>query len=78
MLFEPPPQPEDVEPGVQRLHLAMVGTRLVALERLVAYAGLPRQAVIGRLIDWADDTLSRSRCDEAAFARFIDSIPDGK
>jgi hypothetical protein len=51
----------------------MTGTQFFALERLVANFGLSRRAVIERLIDWADDTLSRSPYDdEAAFNRYID------
>jgi hypothetical protein len=51
----------------------MNGTRLFALERLVAHFGLSRRAVIERLIDWANDTLSRSLYgDEGAFNRYID------
>jgi hypothetical protein len=67
------PRPEDAGSGERRLHLTMNGTRVFALERLVAHFGLPRRAVIERLIDWADDTLSRSLYDdEAAFNRYID------
>ncbi|SEF12022.1 hypothetical protein SAMN02787142_7821 [Burkholderia sp. WP9] len=51
----------------------MNGTRIFALERLVAHFGLSRRAVIERLTDWADDTLSKSFYDdEVAFNRYID------
>jgi hypothetical protein len=51
----------------------MNGTRVFALERLVAHFDLSRRAVIERLIDWADDTLSRLLYDdEGAFNRYID------
>lgn len=67
------PSPEDADSGERRLHLTMNGTRIFALERLVAHFGLSRRVVIERLIDWADDTLSRSLYDnEAAFNRYID------
>jgi len=67
------PRPEDAGSGERRLHLTMNGTRVFALERLVAHSGLSRRAVIERLIDWADDTFSRSLYDdEAAFNRYID------
>lgn len=66
------PRPED-DSGERRLHLTMNGTRIFALERLVAHFGLSRRAVIECLIDWADDTLTRSLYDdEAAFNRYID------
>jgi hypothetical protein len=67
------PRSEDADSGERRLHLRMNGTRFFALERLVAHFGLPRLVVIERLIDWADDTLSKSLYDdEAAFNRYID------
>jgi hypothetical protein len=67
------PRPEDADSGERRLHLTMNGTRIFALERLVAHFDLSRRAVIERLIDWADDTLSRSLYDdEGAFNRYID------
>jgi hypothetical protein len=67
------PRPEDAGSGERRLHLTMNGTRVFALERLVAHFGLSRRAVVERLIDWADDTLSRSLYDdEAAFNRYIE------
>jgi hypothetical protein len=67
------PRPEDADSGERRLHLTMNGTRIFALERLVAHFGLSRRAVIERMVDWADDTLSRSLYDdEAAFNRYID------
>ena len=67
------PCPEDTDAGERRLPLTMNGARIFALERLVAHFGLSRRAVIERLIDWADDTLSRSLYDdETAFNRYID------
>ncbi|WP_177205241.1 hypothetical protein [Burkholderia sp. WP9] len=67
------PRPEDTASGERRLRLTMNGTRIFALERLVAHFGLSRRAVIERLTDWADDTLARSLYDdEAAFNRYID------
>ena len=67
------PRQEDADPGERRLHLTMTGTQFFALKRLVAHFDLSRRAVIERLIDWADDTLSRSLYDdEAAFNRYID------
>jgi hypothetical protein len=64
-------RPEDADSGERRLHLTMNGTRIFALERLVAHFGLSKRAVIERLIDWADDTLSRSLYeDEAAFNHY--------
>ncbi|MFL9936321.1 hypothetical protein P0D88_46690 [Paraburkholderia sp. RL18-103-BIB-C] len=67
------PRPDDADSGERRLNLMINGARIFALERLVARFGLPRRAVIERLIDWADDTLSRSLYeDEAAFNRYID------
>jgi hypothetical protein len=51
----------------------MKGTQFFTLERLVAHFGLSKPAVIERLIDWADDTLTKSLYDdEAAFNRYID------
>ncbi len=73
------PRPEDADSGERRLPLTMNGTRVFALERLVAHFGLSRRAVIERLIDWADDTLSRSLYDdEAAFNRYIDRVRNEK
>jgi hypothetical protein len=67
------PRQEDADSGERRLHLTMTGTQFFALERLVAHFGLSRRAVIERLIDWADDTPSRSLYDdEAASNRYID------
>jgi hypothetical protein len=67
------PRPEDADSGERRLNLAMNGTRFFALERLVAHFGLSRRAVIERMIDWADDTLTKSLYDDdAAFNRYID------
>ena len=51
------PAPVDAGAGERRLSLTMNGTRIFALERLVAHFGLSRRAVIERLMDWADDTL---------------------
>jgi hypothetical protein len=65
--------PEDADSGERRLNLTMNGARVFALERLVAHFGLSRGAVVERLIDWADDTLTKSLYDdEAAFNRYID------
>ena len=62
------PRQEDADSGERRLNLTMTGTQFFALERLVAHFGLSRRAVIERMIDWADDTFSRSLYDdEAAF-----------
>lgn len=73
------PRPEDADSGERRLPLTMNGTRVFALERLVAHFGLSRRAVIERLIDWADDTLTRSLYDdEAAFNRYIDRVRNEK
>jgi hypothetical protein len=73
------PSPEDAGSGERRLQLTMNGTRVFALERLAAHFGLSRRAVIERLIDWADDTLSRSLYDdEAAFNRYIDRVRNEK
>jgi hypothetical protein len=67
------PRPEDAGSGERRFSLTMNGARVFALERLVAHVGLSRRAVIERLIDWADDALSRSFYeDDAAFNRYID------
>ena len=73
------PRPEDADSGEQRLSLTMNGTRIFALERLVAHFGLSRPAVIERLIDWADDTLTKSLYDdEVAFNRYIDRVRNKK
>jgi len=62
------PRPENADSAEQRLHLTMNSDRIFALEWLVAHFGLSRRAVIERLIDWADDKLSRSLYDdEGAF-----------
>jgi hypothetical protein len=67
------PRPGDGDSGERRLHLTMKGTQFFALERLVAHFSLSKPAVIERLIDWADDTLTKSLYDdEAAFNRYID------
>jgi hypothetical protein len=67
------PRQEDAGSGERHLHLTINGTQFFALERLVAHFGLSRRAVIERLIDWTDDTFSRSLYDdEAAFNRYID------
>jgi hypothetical protein len=67
------PRSEDADPGERRIQLTLHGARFFALERLVAHFGLSRCAVIERMIDWADDTHSRSLYDdEAAFNRYID------
>jgi len=67
------PRADDGDSGERRLHLTMKGTQFFALERLVAHFSLSRHAVIERLIDWADDTLTKSLYDdEAAFNRYID------
>jgi hypothetical protein len=67
------PRPDDGDSGERRLHLTMKGTQFFALERLAAHFSLPKPAVIDRLIDWADDTLTKSLYDdEPAFNRYID------
>jgi hypothetical protein len=71
------PRQEDADSGERRLHLMMTGTQFFALERLVAHFVLSRRAVIERLIDWADDTFSRSLHDDDdddddAFKHYID------
>jgi hypothetical protein len=66
------PRPDD-DSGERRLQLTMKGTQFFALERLAAHFSLSRHAVIEHLIDWADDTLTKSLYDdEAAFNRYID------
>ena len=73
------PRPDDAESGERRLPLTMNGSRVFALERLVTHFGLSRRAVIERLIDWADDTFSKSLYDdEAAFNRYIDRSSNKK
>jgi len=68
-----PPRPDDGDSGERQLRLTMNGTQFFALERLVAHFSLSRPAVIERLIDWADDTLTKSFYDdEVAFNRYID------
>ncbi|SOE97633.1 hypothetical protein SAMN05414139_10778 [Burkholderia sp. D7] len=72
-IFERLPRPDDGDSGERRLQLTMKGTRFFALERLAAHFSLSRHAVIEHLIDWADDTLTKSLYDdEAAFNRYID------
>jgi hypothetical protein len=67
------PRADDGDSGERRLHLTMKGTQFFALERLVAHFSLSKPAVIDRLIDWADDALTKSLYDdEAAFNRYID------
>jgi hypothetical protein len=67
------PRPDEGDSGERRLHLTMKGAQFFALERLAAHFSLPKPAVIERLIDWADDTLTKSLYDdEAAFNRYID------
>ena len=67
------PRPDDDDSGERRLQLTMKGTQFFALERLAAHFSLSRHAVIEHLIDWADDTLTKSLYDdEAAFNRYID------
>ena len=66
------PRADDGDSGERRLHLTMKGTQFFALERLVAHFSLSKPAVIERLIDWADDTLTKSLYDdETAFNRYI-------
>jgi hypothetical protein len=73
------PRPDDGDSGERRLHLTMKGTQFFALERLAAHFSLSKPAVIDRLIDWADDTLTKSLYDdEAAFNRYIDRNRNGK
>ena len=68
-----PPKPDNGDSGERRLNLTLKGTQFFALERLVAHFGLSKPAVIERMIDWADDTLTKSLYDdEAAFNRYID------
>jgi hypothetical protein len=72
-VLDRPPRPEDADAGERRIQLTMNGSRFFALERLVAHFRLSRRAVIERMIDWADETVSRSLYDdEAAFNRYID------
>jgi len=72
-IFGRPPRPDDGDSGERRLQLTMKGTQFFALERLAAHFSLSRHSVIEHLIDWADDTLTKSLYDdEAAFNRYID------
>jgi hypothetical protein len=67
------PRPEDADSGERRIQLTLHGARFFALERLVVHFGLSRRAVIERMIDWADETMSRSLYDdEAGFNRYVD------
>lgn len=67
------PKPDNGDSGERRLNLTLKGTQFFALERLVAHFSLSKPAVIERMIDWADDTLTKSLYDdEAAFNRYID------
>ena len=67
------PRPVATDAGERRIQLTMNGSHFFSLERLVAHFGLSRRAVIERMIDWADDMVSRSLYDdEAAFNRYID------
>jgi len=67
------PRPDDGDAGERPLRLTLKASQFFALERLVAHFSLSRPAVIERLIDWADDTLTKSFYDdEVAFNRYID------
>ena len=67
------PRAQDTDSGERRLNLTMKGSQFFALERLVAHFSLSRAAVIERLIDWADETLTKPLYDdETAFNRYID------
>ncbi|WP_236078662.1 hypothetical protein [Paraburkholderia domus] len=67
------PRAHDTDSGERRLNLTMKGSQFFALERLVAHFSLSKPAVIERLIDWADETLTKSLYDdETAFNRYVD------
>jgi len=64
-----------VDQGGDERRLTLSGTRFFALERLATHFVLSKRDVAERLLDWADDAVSRSfGDDDAAFKRYLDQV----
>lgn len=69
------PLPGKGDQDDRRLALTLNGREFFSLERLAAHHGLPKRAVLERLIWWADHRIVQSFGeDDAAFNRYVDRV----
>ncbi|CAB3774929.1 hypothetical protein [Paraburkholderia humisilvae] len=63
---------DEAESDDRRLAVTMTGREFFSLQRLAAHYGLPRRAVLERLVWWADHSVVQSFGeDDAAFNRYL-------
>ncbi|CAB3808820.1 hypothetical protein LMG28614_06890 [Paraburkholderia ultramafica] len=66
---------DEAESDDKRLLVTMNGREFFSLQRLEAHYGLPKRAVLERLIWWADRSVVQSfEHDDAAFHRYLNRI----
>jgi hypothetical protein len=69
------PVPDTTERDEKRLVVTLGVREYFSLERLAVHYGLPKRAVIERLLWWADDSTVRSfGDDDAAFNRYLNRV----
>jgi hypothetical protein len=69
------PVPDTTELDEKRLVVTLGVREYFSLERLAVHFGLPKRAVIERLLWWADDSIVRSfGDDDAAFNRYLKRV----
>ena len=69
------PVPDTTELDEKRLVVTLGAREYFSLERLAVHCGLPKRAVLERLLWWADDSIVRSFGeDDAAFNRYLNRV----
>ncbi|MFC0696213.1 hypothetical protein [Paraburkholderia humisilvae] len=68
---------DEAESDDRRLAVTMTGREFFSLQRLAAHYGLPRRAVLERLVWWADHSVVQSFGeDDAAFNRYLHRVTE--
>jgi hypothetical protein len=74
VLVQPVPA-DEAESDDKRLVVTMNGREFFSLQRLEAHYGLPKRAVLERLIWWADRSVVQSfEDDDEAFTRYLNRV----
>jgi hypothetical protein len=69
------PVPDTTELDEKRLVVTLGVREYFSLERLAVHCGLPKRAVVERLLWWADHSVVQSfGDDDAAFNRYVDRV----
>ncbi|WP_211708655.1 hypothetical protein [Paraburkholderia aspalathi] len=69
------PVPDTTEPDEKRLVVTLGVREYFSLERLAVHYGLPKRAVVERLLWWADHSVVHSfGDDDAAFNRYVNRV----